>query len=107
MNPNITFTIGDSVNRGPTVEIALPYASFDLQAAPPAAAQGSRFFPLRRAANKTQYTLGRTFFQEAYVNDLFPVLSPKLLTDIVGILSQTTRDPIFPCLNQAFRMGAQ
>ena len=67
-NPNITFTIGNSLTGGPTVDIFLPYASFDLQAKHPAVADTARFFPLRRAANETQYTLGRTFMQEAYVN---------------------------------------
>ena len=64
-NPNITFTIGDSLTTSSTLDITLPYASFDLEALPPAVPKATRFFPLRRAANSTQYTLGRTFFQEA------------------------------------------
>ncbi|KAG6991095.1 hypothetical protein G7Y79_00057g090770 [Physcia stellaris] len=67
VNPNITFGIGNTEKGGPTVEIVLPYASFDLQAMPPAAPNSTRLFPLRRAANSSQYTLGRTFMQEAYV----------------------------------------
>ena len=31
------------------------------------AANSTRYFPLARATNSSQYTLGRTFFQEAYV----------------------------------------
>ena len=65
VNPNITFGIGNTEKGGPTVEIVLPYASFDLQAMPPAAPNSTRLFPLRRAANSSQYTLGRTFMQEA------------------------------------------
>ena len=67
MNPNITLTMENSLTGGPTIDIVLPYASFDLQATSPAVTEHSRFFPLRRAANITQYTLGRTFMQEAYV----------------------------------------
>lgn len=67
MNPRITFIIGNSVIGDLSVDIALSYASFDLQAIPPAVKKASRLFPLRRAANNTQYTLGRTFMQEAYV----------------------------------------
>ncbi|KAF2092413.1 acid protease, partial [Rhizodiscina lignyota] len=68
-NPNVTFTLGQGFSGGPTVNITLPYAAFDMQATPPY--QGliaqSYYFPLRRATNDTQYTLGRTFLQEAYL----------------------------------------
>lgn len=70
MNPTITFTIGSSTSGGPTVDIDLPYASFDLSVSYPWIDQDmptSRYFPLRRADNDTQYTLGRTFLQEAYL----------------------------------------
>ncbi|KAK4539114.1 hypothetical protein LTR36_001469 [Oleoguttula mirabilis] len=67
-NPNITFTLGQGLSGGSTVQIALPYAAFDLTAQSPyqGLANTSYYFPLRRAANDTQYTLGRTFLQEAY-----------------------------------------
>lgn len=64
-NPNITFTLGNTASGGPTVDIALPYISFDLEATSPVVTQRSRFFPLRRATNSSQHTLGRTFMQEA------------------------------------------
>lgn len=64
INPNFTFTIGDSKNSKNTVDIVLPYASFDLVAKPPLTQENSRYFPLQRAANESQYTLGRTFLQE-------------------------------------------
>ena len=71
-NPNITFQLGNSRNGGPTVDIVLPYASFDLLASPPrVAGNATKYFPLKRAANDTQYTLGRTFLQEAYV---YPII---------------------------------
>lgn len=67
-NPNFTFQIGNSLTGGPTVDIALPYASFDLLVSYPRVLNATRYFPLKRAANDTQYTLGRTFLQEAYVS---------------------------------------
>ena len=62
---NFTFTIGDSIDGGPTVQIALPYASFDLEAKNPLATNNTRYFPLQQANDESQYTLGRTFLQEA------------------------------------------
>lgn len=64
-NANVTFTLGDQVNGGKTVDITLPYLSFDLQASYKFLDNASKYFPLRRAANDTQFTLGRTFLQES------------------------------------------
>lgn len=64
-NASVDFTIGDGVSGGRTLDITLPYASFDLTAKYPLVANTSKYFPLKRAANETQYTLGRTFLQEA------------------------------------------
>ena len=64
-NLNFTFTIGDAIAGGPTVQIALPYASFDLEGRDSSGANTTRYFPLQRAVNESQYTLGRTFLQEA------------------------------------------
>lgn len=65
-NANITFTLGQLETGGETIDITLPYASFDLRAIPPFVLNGTtRYFPLQRATNDTQYTLGRAFFQEA------------------------------------------
>ncbi|KAL8918124.1 MAG: hypothetical protein Q9172_005551 [Xanthocarpia lactea] len=66
-NASITFALGNSDSGGQSIDITLPYDSFDLQAKPPFAANTTRYFPLQRAANVTQYTLGRTFLQEAYL----------------------------------------
>ena len=69
-NPSITFTLGNDLSPSTsTVDITLPYASFDLLLTTdyPGISQPTRYFPLRRAANASQYTLGRTFFQEAYI----------------------------------------
>lgn len=67
LDPTITFTLGTSSSGGETVDIVLPYSAFDLNVSFPIVAEESYYFPLKRAANSTQYTLGRTFFQEAYV----------------------------------------
>ena len=63
-NPNITLTLGTSPM---TVNITLPYSAFDLTASWPLAANATPYFPLKRGLNETQYILGRTFFQEAYI----------------------------------------
>ena len=68
-NPAFTFKIGDTINGGPTVDIVLPYASFDLIAEYPLVYDTTRYFPIQ-PGNDTQYTLGRTFLQEAYVHDV-------------------------------------
>ncbi|KAF3007621.1 hypothetical protein E8E13_008241 [Curvularia kusanoi] len=68
-NPNVTFTLSQPYNRTETVEITLPYAAFDLQADYPyhGLKAKTRYFPLRRADNNTQWALGRAFLQEAYL----------------------------------------
>ncbi len=63
-NPNITFTLGNLVDGGETVDIVFPYAAFDLTITLPTNTT-SHYFPIRRAQNVTQFTLGRTFLQEA------------------------------------------
>lgn len=64
-NASITFVLGQLQTGGKTINITLPYASFDLQATPPFVKKKTKYFPLQRAQNDTQYTLGRTFLQEA------------------------------------------
>jgi hypothetical protein len=68
-NPSITFTLGQKYSTDSTVQITLPYAAFDLTASPPymGLKQKSRYFPIRQGANSTQWILGRTFLQEAYL----------------------------------------
>jgi hypothetical protein len=68
-NANVTFTLAQKLQGGQTIDIVLPYAAFDLVALPPYRTlnESSSYFPLRRAANETQYTLGRTFLQESYL----------------------------------------
>jgi Eukaryotic aspartyl protease len=73
-SPNITFTLSNTA--GETIEFVLPYKSLDLSASFPVLPSGTNarnYFPLKRADNDTQYTLGRVFLQEACV--LFPPFS--------------------------------
>ncbi|KAL9596522.1 MAG: hypothetical protein Q9219_005743 [cf. Caloplaca sp. 3 TL-2023] len=66
LNPQFTFTLGNDKLSKPTVDITLPYASFDLVATPPLRQNATSYFPLRRGA-EDQITLGRAFLQEAYI----------------------------------------
>ncbi|KAI0097220.1 aspartic peptidase domain-containing protein [Nemania sp. FL0031] len=67
-NAEVTFRLSDVTSGGEAVTIVLPYAAFDLTAEYPLVGNTSYYFPLKRAANATQYTLGRTFLQEAYLS---------------------------------------
>ncbi|KAI9819731.1 MAG: hypothetical protein M1832_003965 [Thelocarpon impressellum] len=66
-NYTFTFRLGNSPGAGEAIDIVLPYAAFDLMASYPLVTNKTRYFPLKRAANDTQYTLGRAFLQEAYL----------------------------------------
>ena len=66
-NPSFTFKIGQAGGAGESVDIVLPYAAFDLNLTAPIVGNDTRYFPLKQATESTQYTLGRTFLQEAYV----------------------------------------
>lgn len=63
----VTFRLSDVSEGGDAVTVTLPYGAFDLTAKPPLVGNESYYFPLKRAANETQYTLGRAFLQEAYL----------------------------------------
>ncbi|KAI3321647.1 acid protease [Xylariaceae sp. AK1471] len=64
----VTFRLSDVKGGGEAVKVVLPYNAFDLTAEYPLVENTSFYFPLKRAANSTQYTLGRTFLQEAYLS---------------------------------------
>jgi hypothetical protein len=73
LDASITFSFTQTGGIGypgfPLVNITLPYAAFDLWVTWGHNISGpSRYFPIRRAANTTQYVLGRTFLQEAYLS---------------------------------------
>lgn len=71
-NPTVSFRLASDRTSAQAIDITLPYASFDLQLSDtyPNVNHSTRYFPIRRAANDTQYTLGRVFLQEAYVTPL-------------------------------------
>ena len=86
-NPSITFTLsaGEATSTA-RFNITLPYAAFDLQtSAYSTANESSYYFPLKQAANESQYVLGRAFMQEVYMLadydrgrvTLFPGLYPE------------------------------
>jgi hypothetical protein len=95
--PNVTFTIGSSASGGATINIEIPYAAFDLKASYPISPNTTLYFPLRRAANDSQYALGRVFMQEIYLTvdwerDVFNISqavfnSPMPASNIVTIQS--------------------
>lgn len=85
-NASFTFqirTVQIDLTSDQTVNITLPYASFDLEVSYPIVESSSSYFPIRRAANQSQYTLGRTFLQEAYVS--LKSTSCRLLTSVTDI----------------------
>jgi hypothetical protein len=108
---SITFTLstGSKQNQDDRLNITLPYAAFDLTAKPPYAGlnESVHYFPLKRAANNTQYTLGRTLLQETYMIadydrsalSLFPALFPDAST-------QQHLVPIYPPGNMAVKKGS-
>lgn len=54
--------------EGRTINIDLPHSTFDLQAGYPIFANSTNYFLIRRAANESQYVIGRAFLQEAYLS---------------------------------------
>lgn len=62
---SVSFILGNQLSGGQTVNITLPYQAFDLELKYPIADVPTKYFPLRQAANDSQYTLGRTFLQES------------------------------------------
>ncbi|CBY00135.1 hypothetical protein LEMA_P012650.1 [Plenodomus lingam JN3] len=71
LNPEITFLITNTNTRDIVDSNAflLPYAAFDLEAQPPYQnlTEATRYFPIRRGTDQSQWILGRTFLQEAYL----------------------------------------
>ncbi|KAI6796723.1 acid protease [Hortaea werneckii] len=69
LEPTVTFILGGSIidDTETTLNLELPFAAFDLQASFPFYQSTTNYFPIRRARNDSQYTFGRTLFQELYV----------------------------------------
>jgi hypothetical protein len=66
-SPEFTFTLAPDATTRRTMNIVLPYATFDQQIGLPVSENRTSYFPIRRAANESQFVLGRTFLQEAYL----------------------------------------
>ena len=68
-NPSITITIGSPSGGGASTNIVLPYSAFDHNLSLPLVNSTTPYpyFPLRKAANESQYTFGRVFLQESYI----------------------------------------
>ncbi|KAH8732488.1 aspartic peptidase domain-containing protein [Phaeosphaeriaceae sp. PMI808] len=67
LNPTITFQLGNNNDPTTSLNIDLPYGAFDKQTKRPFYNETRRYFPIRRAANSSQFVLGRPFLQEAYL----------------------------------------
>lgn len=103
-NPAIRFGLGTTASPKDRVNIVLPYSAFDQEATYPIYPNATKYFPIRRADNDIMYTIGRTFFQEAYVivdydrgnfsvhQALFPPTTAK--QDIVPILEPAPNDKV-------------
>ncbi|RDW77801.1 hypothetical protein BP6252_05854 [Coleophoma cylindrospora] len=66
-NPTVSFRLAELSSGGTFVDITLPFLAFAQEASYPFVPNSTYYFPLRQAENSTQYTLGRTFLQEAYL----------------------------------------
>ncbi|KAE8446630.1 hypothetical protein EG329_011823 [Mollisiaceae sp. DMI_Dod_QoI] len=66
-NPSISFTLTRPDLLGSPITLVFPYLAFALQATWPLVDSPTLYFPIKRANDSSQYRLGRTFFQEAYI----------------------------------------
>lgn len=73
-NLTFNFIIADLPGSSKVVSLTLPYAAFNLELTYPfpglnkvQSSPATKYFPLRKADNDTQYTLGRAFLQETYL----------------------------------------
>ena len=67
---NISFTFGNDLTpESSNVTIDIPVQAFNLTLTKdfPGVTRETSYFPVRRASNSSQYTLGRAFLQHAYV----------------------------------------
>jgi hypothetical protein len=97
LQPTLTFALGASTTGGAITRFDLPYAAFDLEGQYPVFPNATRYFPIRRAANDSQYTIGRVFLQETYLavdseRGIFNISQAKFSnpmpsSDLVAILS--------------------
>lgn len=66
-NPNVTISVAPTLSSDTYVNIVFPYKAFQETIGPPFLDSYRLVFPLKRASSQSQYALGRTFMQQAYV----------------------------------------
>lgn len=73
-NLTFTFSLSNLPGSSDNIELTIPYDAFNLQLSYPFphldanfSSPPTNYFPVRRAANTTQYTIGRAFLQETYL----------------------------------------
>lgn len=99
LSSSLKFTLTSGSPASPSsINITLPLSAFSLHLNPPNSYFNTSgpYFPLRRAANASQFILGRTFLQEAYLIadydrgafSVFPAVYPDVSVDknVVPIL---------------------
>lgn len=65
---NQTFIFRFKTDKSESLDISIPWKTFDLEYVPDGSSSSTRYFPIRRAIDPPdQYTLGRAFLQEAYI----------------------------------------
>ncbi|KAL2444138.1 hypothetical protein ABEF95_015161 [Exophiala dermatitidis] len=96
LNLTFSFTLAELPNSPEGITFKLPYDAFNLQLSYPFpnldanfTSPAMNYFPLRRAANSSQYTIGRAFLQETYLTvdyerNNFSVSQAVFTSDAVG-----------------------
>ncbi|KAA8570286.1 hypothetical protein EYC84_002593 [Monilinia fructicola] len=100
-NASVTLTLTNSTSKA-MVNITLPYAAFDWWADYPLVQNATRYFPLKRAADSSQITLGRrnwsTFYPASSPTTILPLdtqppksssSKPKLSTPVIAAIVLT------------------
>ncbi|KAF2137183.1 uncharacterized protein K452DRAFT_329396 [Aplosporella prunicola CBS 121167] len=68
LNATVQIKIGQNLNPSEnSTTISLPYSALDLEVSSSYVTNTSYYFPIRRAANDSQYVVGRALLQEAYL----------------------------------------
>ncbi|EPE26427.1 Acid protease [Glarea lozoyensis ATCC 20868] len=100
-DPKVTFRLAVSTVGGTTADITLPFRAFALRAKYPYVQNATYYFPLQRANDSSQYTLGRAFLQEAYLTVDYDrrnftlsqcIFNQGATPDILPIYSPTTNN---------------
>lgn len=104
---SFTFAIA-SGSTGGSLNIEIPWTAFDFSYGAPLYSEYTPYFPMRRAANATQYVLGRAFLQEAYLVVDWERMTFTLGQSAQGTSTSTSTNivPILPIGFATTPMGA-